>query len=284
MVQRDKFLVATGRRTEGYESRWITQTRRVVARVGGLLIGVIICITAMPVRTCLAQSQPDCFDGPNVKVTISGRLFAVPIRYRPFISMPGGKSISPVSKVTNSMCQEEFVTHSAEPIEADGLFIVGLRDVQARDTHLQSLHRVSFELHRSSLNQSLDLREIAKFKDRVKRSGGRLEDLPQFAGLYAFARVEEKPLYKSPFMTVPGGIDTPGGYPIVVDCYGKVVAPSQFPDPSGPDASCKVEYEWSRGIALLYRFSEGAIPIDHWAELDAAVRGFVRRLVIAPQQ
>lgn len=243
----------------------------------------IVCVMAETTSSSLARELPDCSDGPTVRVSVSGVIFAVPIGYRTQIRTIALKSLRPHGKFAHPLCRKGLGHQIQEPVEAESIFILRYVNQGAPIDQLPHLAPDQLHIYSHPSGRSFDLREAHAFLDQVKQSGRQLENLPKIGGFYAYERKENSQLYRSSFMSLTNQMRTPTGHPVVVTCLGNYVPAPGLASPAGRVASCQIYYDWAPGIGVRYDFSIAQYPMEKWVSLYADVRAFIEKMIVAPR-
>ncbi len=237
-------------------------------------------IWASATSTSSARVTSICIHGNVVILALYGHEFAVDLKYRPLITTEN-REVLRVAASNNGRCRNGRFVDNSNPI--------GVLQFSIRSPHRESFQRGEFPLQSvikitgSLDSKSSDLAAIKRFRDRTDRPGGTIDHLPQVAGFHAFARSAESGRNWGPFMSIPGGMASGNGDPVIFECGDTISPPDQLP-PSSPYPACSVKYGLAAKYSIRYQFSSFRFPIQNWAELDGAVRKFVNGMMILPDR
>lgn len=240
----------------------VLTTIRAGAIATAALVATVLC---GPVHA--ANEDEACFEGSVVKVRIADQLFAIPRGYRPFISDVEGNTVSV------RRCSSAAQKRLDQPIEAKRFSITAHLSTFEPNKFTIPISGVQVFLSRSWLPKPISRHVFSRVVASVEKSGRTIDELPRVGDFLAFSPAGLEP---ATFIAAPGTLETPDGYPVTFNCLGPPRARQRTGDTHG--RLCSTSYGYSDAVMIQYRFWEGHHPAARWAEIDSAVRVFVRHL------
>jgi len=249
-----------------WQSERVRRTGR-TAHCVFLLIGIFVWPGYLS-----AASASECADTSELRIKIGSTVLSVPRRYSPNAFGPDGKYVGHAKRI----CQEP----SDPPIEASHISIkletephFNLQPTPATSAIWQV--QIIVRERPASFDRPQERYDWAAAT--VRDGGAQLSTLPRKHGFLA----DDKSLRGLHFyFALPETAESLDPAPLVVQC-----AAEEISLPGGRlnyGRSCSTaSYSLNDDLVVRYRFYEGQHPIETWRELDAAVRAFVRSLIVA---
>lgn len=225
----------------------------------------VLIMLAHNSRALSAKDNEACLEGDSVSVQIADQLFSISRTQRPHITDTNSNS------VWINQCSSASQERLSQPIEAAKFTITTRASKVEQEGCIQSAFGVQIFISRSYTPESASRRNFLREEAYVKERGNTLDDLPRIGD---FLALPSRSFGNEPwaFMAAPGRLETPDGYPVVMNCHGR---------PIGDMGSlCSTSYAYSEGLTLRYRFWDGCYPMETWTEIVSTVRAFVRSLMV----
>lgn len=243
-------------------------------------IALGVLYLGVPVALVVASSDqasgpnPDCTTGPDLRIKVGTTVLSIPRRYSPIIFDTAGNTVGSAKKI----CQ----LPDDPAIYAGGVtfnFSGHPHNKQAEDPLTLPIWRVQVEIDMPAQHTTPE-REYERQIAFMERHGNRLSDLDSHHGFLVFDGFAND---RRTYIAEPGTVESLDPHPLVVVCSTPI--PSSASSRIDYGRPCKTPYyRLTDSVVGLYKFYEGVTPLAEFAELDAAVRAFVRSLVSASEQ